>query len=107
MDLFLGTMMSRNTDDRTLAMVKNGLDKSLECRAFEAITDMELVLKENTEATNRLSKIVDQKMDKLIDVLSGKDMLPVSSVKAIIFFLLFFVFAFMFGVEALTKLIGR
>lgn len=62
-----------------------------------------LVMDQHT-SIGELVTIVDTRMTQLIDVVAGKGMLPVDSVKYIVICLLVFMFASTFGVAAVKEL---
>lgn len=75
------------------------------CSSEDRIKDMEAMLSSTHDATCKLVEVVDQKIDRLIDVIAGKGMIPIDSLKWIIIFILSFVFALEFGVESLKVLV--
>lgn len=85
----------------------NGIEEDTKpCSSQSVIEEMGDAVRSNVEATQRLCTIVDEKVDKLIDVIAGKGMIPVESLKMIIMFILLFTFALQFGVDGILKILG-
>lgn len=80
----------------------NGADR---CGSYQVIRTVSAQTTENVLATKQLIRTIDEKMDKLIDVVSGSGMMPIESFKKVLIFLMVFIFAFIFGVEAIRELV--
>lgn len=81
---------------------ENGTKETIvDCPVKDTIRELEKAIEHNTHSTIRLCDIVENKMGQLINVVSGRGMIPVDSVKHIIVFLLAFIFILEFGVESL------
>lgn len=70
---------------------------------IEEIHDMST---RQAETLETLAQTVGIKMDKLIDVIAGKGMIPVDVFKWLVVFVMLFVFCIVFGVSAAKDLVG-
>lgn len=79
------------------------------CRVLEIrgyLTKLEEQSAQSLELTKQLVETLDSKVDRLIDVISGKDQIPVDSLRWIILAFLIYFLGKEFGIDAVKKLIG-
>lgn len=77
----------------------------LPCKSENEILQIKQLVGEQRLAIGELVEVVDERMTQLINVVAGKGMLPVESLKYIIICLLVFMFSMQFGVAGVKLLI--
>lgn len=81
-------------------MSLNGYDPKPEIDAIKQnLAELHRMASEQTDLLAKLADVVEVKMDKLIDVIAGRGMIPVDVFKWLVFFVIVFVFAMQFGVK--------
>ena len=82
----------------------NGVDFDEIKHRLEEIHEMTT---QHGDALKDLTVIVSEKVDRLIDVIAGKGMIPVDVFRWLIIFVITFVMCMQFGVEGVKALIGH
>jgi len=78
---------------------------SMSCEAHSLIEEISMHTKETLGIAEDIKVALSDKMDRLIDVIAGKNMLPVDSVKLIVSALLLFWFMDHFGIDIIERII--
>ena len=94
--------MSKSTTPQDARGYSNG---KISCKSEEAIIEIKKLVVEQRLSIGELVDVVDERMTQLINVVAGKGMLPVESLKYIIICLLVFMFTVQFGVAGVKALI--
>lgn len=94
--------MSKSTTPQDARGYSNG---QISCKSEDAIIEIKKLVVEQRLSIGELVDVVDERMTQLINVVAGKGMLPVESLKYIIICLLVFMFTVQFGVAGVKALI--
>lgn len=85
--------------------LKKDANGSFECEAHQIIEEISMHTRETLDVAQEIKIALSDKMDKLIDVIAGKNMLPVDSVKILVMGFLAFWFIDHFGIEIVERII--
>lgn len=88
-------------------IITSELSEEVQSQSDNIVSELIEAVNKNTETTEELVIVVDKKMDKLIEIASGKGMIPVEVLKWIVIFMLVFTFITFFGVETSKMLIDK